>query len=74
MKPLAQGGLKKIEDSQLNDGGWRYYSPGDLYFYSHVPGDTSTLGWQMLALKSGVSAGFSVRPSVAYRAGNFLTL
>lgn len=74
LKPLAQGGLKKIEDSQLNDGGWRYYSPGDLYFYSNVPGDTSTLGWQMLALKSGVSAGFSVRPSVAYRAGNFLDL
>ena len=74
LKPLAQGGLEKIENSQLNDGGWRYYSPGDLGFHSNVSGDTSVLGWQMLALRSGVSAGFSVRPSVAYRAGNFLDL
>ncbi|MBP5622698.1 MAG: hypothetical protein J6X44_11865, partial [Thermoguttaceae bacterium] len=74
LKSLAQGGLEKIENSQLNDGGWRYYSPGDLGFHSNVSGDTSVLGWQMLALRSGVSAGFSVRPSVAYRAGNFLDL
>lgn len=72
LKSLAQGGLKKIEDSQLNDGGWRYYSPGDFNFHANVPGDTSVLGWQMLALKSGVSAGFTVRRSVGYQAGNFL--
>lgn len=74
LKSLAQGGLKKIENSQLNDGSWRYYSPGDLGFHANVPGDTSVLGWQMLALRSGVSAGFSINPSVAYRAGNFLDL
>ena len=74
LKSLAQGGVKKIEISQLNDGGWRYYFLNDTEFHAGVHGDTSVLGWQMLALKSGISAGFTVHPSVAYKAGNFLDL
>lgn len=74
LKSIAQGGLKKIEDSQLADGGWRYNSPGDLGFHATVSGDVSVLGWQMMALKSGISAGFTVQASVAYRAGNFLDM
>lgn len=72
LKGLAQGGVDFIQNSQLSKGGWRYYSPGDFDFHPNVDGDTSVLGWQMLALKSGISAGLSVRPSVAYQAGNFL--
>lgn len=74
LKPLAEGGLKMIEESQLDDGGWRYSSVGDLYFHSNISGDISVLGWQMMALKSGISAGFSVKTSVAYRASSFLDL
>ncbi len=69
---LASGGVDFIVHSQLNDGGWRYYSIGDADFHATVSGDTSVLGWQLMALKSGVSAGFSVPASVAYRASDFL--
>ena len=74
LKPLAEGGMRFIERSQLRDGGWRYQSIGDPLFHNTISGDTSVLGWQMLALHSGVSAGFSLPVSVTYRAGNFLDL
>ena len=72
LRPLAEGGLELIVAGQLNDGGWRYLYPGDVGFHPNVPGDTSVLGWQLMALKSGVSAGFALKPSIAYRVGNFL--
>ena len=74
LKSLSEGGIRFIERSQLNDGGWRYFSIGDPMFHSTVDGDTSVLGWQMMALHSGVSAGFDLPVSVTYRAGNFLDL
>ncbi len=74
LKSLAEGGVRFIERSQLRDGGWRYSSIGDSNFHDTVSGDLSVLGWQMLALHSGVSAGFSLSPSVAYRASSFLDL
>lgn len=74
LRTLAEGGMRFIERSQLRDGGWRYYSIGDLAFHDTVDGDLSVLGWQMMALHSGVSAGFSLPASVAYRAGHFLDL
>ena len=74
LKSLADGGLRFIERSQLRDGGWRYSSIGDSNFHDTVSGDLSVLGWQMLALHSGISAGFSISASVAYRAGAFLDL
>jgi hypothetical protein len=51
----AQAGLKFIENAQNpQDGGWRY-APRD-------PGDTSVVGWQLMALKSGMMAGLTVDP------------
>ncbi len=45
-------------------GGWRY-TPGD-------PGDTSQLGWQLMALKSGELAGIPIPSSTRQRAVRFL--
>ncbi|MCG8585063.1 MAG: terpene cyclase/mutase family protein [Pirellulales bacterium] len=45
-------------------GGWRY-RPGDT-------GDTSQLGWQLMALRSASLAGIEVPRSVADRASRFL--
>ena len=45
-------------------GGWRY-SP-------RQKGDTSVVGWQIGALKSGYLSNLSVPPQVVQRAGNFL--
>jgi hypothetical protein len=45
-------------------GGWRY-TPGQ-------PGDTSSLSWQMMALKSGYMAGLQINPLTFNKAGEFL--
>lgn len=45
-------------------GGWRY-QPGD-------DGDTSQLGWQVMALRSAALAGVSIPSHVGTRAGHFL--
>lgn len=45
-------------------GGWRYER--------HQPGDTSVLGWQLMALKSAHMAGLMVPPVSAQRAAFFL--
>ncbi|HEX6963209.1 MAG TPA: hypothetical protein VF175_15185, partial [Lacipirellula sp.] len=45
-------------------GGWRYKP--------RQPGDTSVMGWQIGALKSGYLAGLDVPPLVPARAGYFL--
>ena len=74
LKNLAEGGLRFIENSQLKDGGWRYRSIGDPLFQPSEEGDLSVLGWQMLAVKSGMSAGFQVPASLLYRVGHFVDL
>lgn len=43
-----------IERARSSAGGWRY-DPGQF-------GDTSVLGWQIMALKSAERAGLSIRP------------
>jgi len=45
-------------------GGWRY-DPGQ-------PGDTSVLGWQVMALKSALGAGIDVSPEPFIDAGRWL--
>ena len=63
----AQQSLNFIAYSQdKTGGGWRY-TPGQ-------PGDTSVVGWQLMALKSGHLAYLDVNPKVIAGAINFLNL
>jgi hypothetical protein len=61
----AQRAVRFIEHAQHpRTGGWRY-APGD-------EGDTSVVGWQVMALKSAQMAGLSVQPLTLTGAKNFL--
>ncbi|MBR4833963.1 MAG: hypothetical protein IKU86_06500 [Thermoguttaceae bacterium] len=61
----AQAAIRFIENAQnTEDGGWRY-NPGDK-------GDTSVVGWQMMALRSGVVGSLDVAPNVLDGALHFL--
>lgn len=63
--PFAQGGMNFISTSQdPTGGGWRY-AP-------RQPGDTSVVGWQLMALKSGSLGYLSVNPNTIKGAINFL--
>ncbi len=65
LKQPAQRGLDFIARAQdKNGGGWRY-APG-------MPGDTSVLGWQVLALRSGQQAGLAVAEPTLDGARKFL--
>ena len=65
LKNPAQASLNFIVRSQhLEGGGWRY-NPGQ-------PGDTSVVGWQIMALQSGRTAGLKVPDPTFRRAGQFL--
>lgn len=67
LQPFAQAAIAFIEDAQ-NDksGGWHYTAnpPTD--------GDTSVVGWQMMALKSGEMAGLKVNPQTLVKAKGYL--
>jgi len=60
----AQKAIDFTVAAQHSGGGWRYL-PGE-------PGDTSVLGWHMMALHSAGIAGLNVPPSAMDRAGSFL--
>ena len=61
----AQGAVNFILSAQNTaDGGWRY-NPND-------PGDTSVVGWQVMALKSAHMAGLNVGGSAFSAAGKWL--
>jgi hypothetical protein len=60
----AQKAIDYIAAVQHPAGGWRYF-PGQ-------PGDTTVLGWQWMALKSGQLAGLSIPPRTLQRAALFL--
>ena len=60
----AQMALNFIVKAQHSAGGWRY-RPGEA-------GDTSVVGWQLMALKSGQMAYLRVPPKTFELAGRFL--
>ncbi|MEX0825056.1 MAG: prenyltransferase/squalene oxidase repeat-containing protein [Pirellulaceae bacterium] len=60
----AQGALNFIMAAQGPRGGWRY-KPGQ-------EGDTSAVGWQVMALKSGHMAHLTVHPAVIRGSNYFL--
>ena len=63
----AQAAINFIQTAQdKNGGGWRYH-PGEA-------GDTSVVGWQVMALKSGQMAKLNVSPQVLDGAKKFLTM
>lgn len=63
----AQAAILFIQRAQdKNGGGWRYH-PGE-------PGDTSVVGWQVMALKSAQLANLKVNPQVFDGAKKYLTM
>ncbi|MEN6449616.1 MAG: prenyltransferase/squalene oxidase repeat-containing protein [Thermoguttaceae bacterium] len=65
LRPHAQAALDFIVAAQdPKEGGWRYEP--------HDPGDTSVVGWQLMALKSGQMAYLPVNPAVFDKAKQFL--
>ncbi len=61
---IAQDALDYIAYAQADDGGWRYQPK--------QAGDTSVVGWQMMALKSGQLGGLYVSDAVVRNARDFL--
>jgi len=67
LRRLASDAVKFIERAQHRvDGGWRY-NPGD-------PGDTSVVGWQLMALQSAKSGRIKVQNNTIRDAKEFLDL
>ncbi len=65
LRPYAELSLQFIVMAQdRQGGGWRY-TPGQ-------PGDTSVVGWQLMALKSGHMGYLKVPPQVIAGVNNFL--
>lgn len=64
LREPAQMAINFIIRAQHHEGGWRY-QPGD-------PGDTSVVGWQLMALKSGQMAYLHVPRRTFEKAGLFL--
>ena len=61
----TQAVLNYIMEAQDSaGGGWRYH-PGQA-------GDTSAVGWQIMALKSGFMSGIRINPLTVTKAGDFL--
>jgi hypothetical protein len=60
----AQRAIDFIVKAQHREGGWRY-SPGE-------PGDTSVVGWQLMALRSAQMASLTVPETAIARAMKFL--
>ena len=65
LRRITLDAVRFIDRSQGSDGGWRY-QPRD------VPGDTSVVGWQVMALQSARAGGISVSPDTFSDAKKFL--
>ncbi len=66
LREPAQRGLDFIVEAQHPRGGWRYQP--------HDEGDTSVLGWQLMALQSGRAAGLHVPQETLDLADQFLEM
>ncbi len=65
LRDPARAALRYIVYAQdPKGGGWRYKP--------RTPGDTSVVGWQLMALKSGHMAGLDAPPQVFHKASHFL--
>ncbi|HMP79717.1 MAG TPA: hypothetical protein PKD54_09725, partial [Pirellulaceae bacterium] len=64
LRQAAQEVVRYIEYCQHRLGGWRYEP--------QQPGDTSVVGWQLMALKSAVNSGLYVNPNTFRLADRFL--
>jgi len=64
LRKPAQKAIDFIVAAQHAEGGWRY-RPGE-------PGDTSVLGWQLMALQSGRAANLDVPSGTLERASHYL--
>ena len=60
----AQRAINFIVAAQSDNGGWRYQP--------REGGDTSVVGWQVMALKSGQMAGLDIPAVTVYRTIKFL--
>lgn len=67
LRKPAQRAIDFIVSSQYDDGGWRY-TPGP----ASQAGDTSVVGWQLMALQSARAAGLKVPDSTLDRASEYL--
>ena len=65
LRRIALEAVRFIEKSQGSDGGWKYEP-------RQVPGDTSVVGWQVMALQSAKAGGISVSPDTFSDARKFL--
>jgi hypothetical protein len=65
----AQKAIDYIVAAQYPDGGWRYYPRSETH---NLQGDTSVVGWQLMALQSALAAGLSVPEATMENAGHFL--
>ena len=65
LRRIALEAVRFIEKSQGSDGGWKYQP-------REVPGDTSVVGWQVMALQSAKAGGISVSPDTFSDARKFL--
>ena len=68
LRSPAQKAIDFIVDAQYNDGGWRY-TP---YNGPNDRGDTSVVGWQLMALQSARVAGLDVPEETLQLADQYL--
>ncbi|MGD9720426.1 MAG: hypothetical protein AB7O59_06660 [Pirellulales bacterium] len=70
LRIAAEGAIRFIEAAQIPaTGGWHYEPPP-----KYMIGDTSVVGWQVMALKSAQMAGLEVSPAAIEGAHKWLKL